>query len=70
MNAPLVESKNMYLEETDNGDLVVFNELLGRVDIRESDSWRSGLLLNPVDDGLGGAAAVVFNGLAVAAKEN
>ena len=47
MNAPLVESKNMYLEETDNGDLVVFNKLLGGINRVQGDGWRSGLLLNP-----------------------
>jgi len=33
----------------------------------KGDGWRSGLLLNPVDDGLGGAATGVFDSLAVAA---
>ena len=59
------ELKKVYLEETNNGDLVVFNKLLGGINRVEGDGWGSGLLLNPWNDGVGCSAARVFSCLSV-----
>jgi hypothetical protein len=54
-----------YLEETHDGDLVVFDEFLGGLNAVEGDGWGTSLLLDPSNDGLGGSASVVFAGLSV-----
>ena len=59
-------SKGTYLEESDDGNLVVLDELLGGVNVLEGHGRRSGLLLHPGDDGVGGSATVVLDSLAVA----
>jgi len=56
----------LVLEEADNGNLVIFEELLGGIDVSEGSSWWAGLLLQPRDDGVGGAATAVLGGLAIA----
>ena len=55
----------MYLEETNNGDLVVFDELLGGINVIEGDGWRSGLLFNPGHNGISSTAARVLCCLSV-----
>ncbi len=59
-----------YLEETHDGDLVVFDEFLGGLNAVEGDGWGTSLLLDPSNDGLGGSAAVVFAGLSVSKENN
>ena len=59
-------SGGLVLEETDDGDLVVGDELLGGFGVGQVESWRSGLLLQPGHDGVGGTASAVLNRLAVA----
>ena len=59
-------SGGLVLEETDDGDLVVGDELLGGFGVSQVESWRSGLLLQPGHDGVGGTASAVLNRLAVA----
>ena len=56
----------LVLEESDDSDLVVFDELLGGVDVGQCEGWGSGLLLQPGDDAVGCSAATVLSGLAVA----
>ena len=59
-------SGGLVLEETDDGDLVVGDELLGGFGVGQVESWRSGLLLQPGHDGVCGTASAVLNRLAVA----
>ena len=61
-------SGGLVLEESDNGDLVVGNELFGGFCVGQVESWRSGLLLQPGHDGVGGTASAVLNRLAVAVE--
>ena len=59
-------SGGLVLEETDDGDLVVGDELLGGFCVGQVKSWRSGLFLQPGHDGVGGTAPAVLNRLAIA----
>ena len=59
-------SGGLVLEETDDGDLVVGDELLCGFCVGQVKSWRSGLFLQPGHDGVGGTASAVLNRLAVA----
>ena len=59
-------SGGLVLEESDDGDLVVCDELLDGFGVGQVKSWRSGLLLQPGHDGVGGTASAVLNRLAVA----
>ena len=61
-------NKMRYLEESDDGDLVVLDELLGSIDVLEGDGRRSGLLLDPGNDGFGSSASIVFHSLAITTK--
>ena len=66
----ITRNKTRYLEEADDCNLVVLNKLLGSLGVLQGDGRRSGLLLNPGNDGVGSSASGVLDSLALAAKQS